>query len=103
MGARVWPLCAAAVIGVVAVGVASAAHTPRSPVVVHTLYRHARAPFRPATDPDLEPGFPVQTYEGAGTYHGGPAIHALVGNIDSDPQLEILATALASGPLYAWN
>src|ERR1041385_1178949 len=58
---------------------------------------------RPATDPDLEPGFPVQTYETAGSYHGGPANHALVGNIDGDSTLEILASAHASGPLYAWN
>jgi hypothetical protein len=58
----------------------------------------------PATpDPDLEPGFPVQTYETAGTYHSGFAIHTLVGNIDADPRLEILVTALATGPLYAWH
>ena len=54
-------------------------------------------------DPDLEPGFPVQTYESAGTYHGGPGVHALVGNIDDDPTLEIVVTALANGPLYAFN
>ncbi|MFL5735197.1 MAG: FG-GAP-like repeat-containing protein [Chloroflexia bacterium] len=54
-------------------------------------------------DPDLEPGFPVQTYDTAGQYHAGPAIHTLVGNIDADPQLEIIVTALAGGPLYAWN
>ncbi len=54
-------------------------------------------------DPDLEPGFPVQAWHGPGSYHGGPAIHALVGNIDSDPTLEIVVTALAQGPLYAWN
>ena len=60
-------------------------------------------PRRPP-DPDLEPGFPVQTYETAGSYHGGPAIHALVGNLDpSEPTLEILVSALANGPLYAWN
>jgi hypothetical protein len=35
----------------------------------------------PLPDPDLEPGFPVQTYESAGSYHGGPANHTLVGNI----------------------
>ena len=54
-------------------------------------------------DPDLEPGFPVQALETAGSYHSGPAIHVQVGNIDSDPTLEILATALSVGPLYAWN
>jgi hypothetical protein len=58
---------------------------------------------RPQGDPDLEPGFPVRTFERSGSYHGGPAIHTLVGNIDADPTLEILATALAPGPLYAWN
>ena len=57
----------------------------------------------PNSDPDLEPGFPVQTYERGGSYHGGPAILTLVGNIDADPTLEILATGLAGGPLYAWN
>src|SRR5262249_8561767 len=40
---------------------------------------------------------------GAGSYHGGPAIHVLVGNIDADPRLEILVTSLANGPLYAWR
>ena len=54
-------------------------------------------------DPDLEPGFPVRSSETSGTYHGGPAIHALVGNIDGDPTMEIMVTALAAGPLYAWN
>lgn len=55
------------------------------------------------SDPDLEPGFPVQAYHGPGTYRGGPAVHTLVGNIDGDPTLEILVTALSQGPLYAWN
>ena len=54
-------------------------------------------------DPDLEPGFPVQALETAGSYHSGPAIHVQVGNIDADSTLEILATALSVGPLYAWN
>jgi len=63
----------------------------------------ASAAQRPSVDPDLEPGFPVRTYERAGTYHGGPAVLSLVGNIDADPTLEILVTALAGGPLYAWN
>jgi hypothetical protein len=63
----------------------------------------SRARLAPTGDPDLEPGFPVQTFERAGSYHGGPAVHALVGNIDDDPTLEILVTALAGGPLYAWN
>ena len=54
-------------------------------------------------DPDLEPGFPVRTFERAGSYHSGPAIHVQVGNIDADPTLEILATSLSVGPLHAWN
>jgi hypothetical protein len=54
-------------------------------------------------DPDLEPGFPAQALHTAGSYHAGPAIHTLVGNIDGDPQLEILRTELANGPLSAWN
>ncbi len=54
-------------------------------------------------DPYLQPGFPVKAYHGGGSYHGGPAIHTLVGNIDDDPELEILVTGLATGPLYAWK
>jgi hypothetical protein len=53
--------------------------------------------------PDLKPGFPRKTYSGPGSYHAGQALHTLVGNVDADPQLEILATGLAQGPLYAWN
>ena len=61
------------------------------------------APAWAGGDPDLEPGFPVQALETAGSYHSGPAVHVQVGNIDADPTLEILATALSVGPLYAWN
>src|SRR5436190_7355178 len=81
--------CRAAVLGtllaaaVVAVGTASASST--------------------GTDPDLEPGYPVQALETAGSYHSGPAVHVQVGNIDADPTLEIVATALSNGPLYAWS
>jgi FG-GAP-like repeat/PASTA domain len=57
---------------------------------------------QPALDPDLEPGFPVQTFEQAGTYHGLGFI-TLVGNIDDDPELEIIVSALSVGPLFAWN
>ncbi len=57
----------------------------------------------PVIDPDLAPGFPVRTLHSGGSYHGGQAIHTLVGNIDGDPGLEIVVTGLASGPLYAWN
>lgn len=60
-------------------------------------------PQRPTTDPDLKPGFPVTSLDLPGTFHAGPAIHTLVGNIDADPELEILVTGLAVGPIYAWN
>jgi hypothetical protein len=52
---------------------------------------------------DLESGFPVQAFHTGGTYHSGSAIHTLVVNIDGDSELEIVVTALATGPLYAWN
>ena len=54
-------------------------------------------------DPDLEPGFPVKALHYGGTYHGGQGILTLVGNIDSDPELEIIVTGIARGPFYAWN
>ena len=54
-------------------------------------------------DPQLEPGFPVQAFSGPGYYQGGPSVHTLVGDIDGDAMLEILTTALAYGPLYAWK
>lgn len=60
--------------------------------------RPARTP-----DPDLEPGFPVQTWHGAGSYQSGRGLHTLVAQLDADPQLEIVKTALAYGPLHAWN
>jgi hypothetical protein len=72
-------------------------------VAVVVVGVEAASAARSGTDPDLEPGFPVQTFERPGTYHGGPAVLSLVGNIDADPTLEILATGLAVGPLYAWN
>jgi uncharacterized repeat protein (TIGR01451 family) len=65
-----------------------------------------RAPLLPPggiLDPPLEPGFPVQTFHTSGSYHAGQAIHTLVGNVDDDPQLEIVVTSLAVGPVYAWN
>ena len=54
-------------------------------------------------DPILKPGFPVQTWHGAGSYQSGQGLHVLVGNIDADPALEILVTGLAQGPLYAFK
>ena len=55
------------------------------------------------SDTDLKPGFPVQTWHSAGGYQSGQGLHVLVGNIDSDPALEILITGLAQGPLYAFK
>ena len=51
----------------------------------------------------LEPGFPVTAHHTAGSYQSGPNLLTLVGNIDEDPELEIMATGLAQGPVYAWN
>ena len=54
-------------------------------------------------DSDLKAGFPVKTFHVGGSYYAGSAIHTLVGNMDDDPNLEIVVTTLASGPLYAWK
>lgn len=50
-------------------------------------------------DPQLEPGFPVQTRLSGGAYH--PIIYSAVGDLDGDPALEIVTSALAGGPLHA--
>jgi uncharacterized repeat protein (TIGR01451 family) len=79
-------------------------HWLESPVAA--LPSPGQAPLLPPGGilaPPLEPGFPVQTFHDAGTYHAGQAIHTLVGNVDDDPQLEIVVTSLAAGPVYAWN
>lgn len=54
-------------------------------------------------DPYIKKGFPVKTYNSNGTYHSGPDIYTLVGNIDDTPTLEIIVSGIANGPLYAWN
>ena len=54
------------------------------------------------SDPDLEPGFPVQAWHAAGD-PGGQVYAVLVGEVDGDAELEILISGLALGPLYAWN
>lgn len=61
------------------------------------------APPAAAADPDLEPGFPVTTLERGGTYHAGPAVNVVVGDLDPDASLELCASALAAGPLYCWQ
>jgi hypothetical protein len=54
-------------------------------------------------DPNLEPGFPVQAIHLGGLCYCRHGIQAVVGNIDNEPTLEIIATGTADGPLYAWN
>lgn len=83
-------------------GVYTALWTPPSGGAFTLAYPDGSA-VQVNVDAQLEPGFPVQTFQGAGSYHAGPAIHTLVGNIDGDAALEILVTGLAGGPLYAWN
>lgn len=52
----------------------------------------------------LEPGFPSDTTLTAGTWQTGNQYRGItVGNIDSDPALEILLSGVALGPLYAFN
>ncbi len=54
-------------------------------------------------EPRLEPGFPVDALRYSGTYSLIGAAAITVGNIDRDPEPEILASGAAAGPLYAWN
>ena len=54
-------------------------------------------------DQYLKRGFPVKTLHVEGSYISGTSINALVGNIDADPKLEILASGHAAGPVYAWH
>jgi len=56
-----------------------------------------------SSDPHLEPGFPAKAPKNGGSYLGGASAHTLVGNVDEEPTLEIFTTALAIGPLLAWN
>jgi FG-GAP-like repeat len=63
----------------------------------------AAPPGAPTTDPDLQPGFPVKAVHDGGGFHDGPAINTLVGNIDDTPDLEIIVSGHAAGPLYAWK
>ncbi len=54
-------------------------------------------------DAHLKPGFPVTALHLPGIYYAGPKIHTLVGNIDGDPNQEIIVSGIAAGPLYAWK
>jgi FG-GAP-like repeat len=56
-----------------------------------------------SVDPDLAPGFPVSAVQLPGTYLAGPSIHVMAVNLDADPELEIVASGQAQGPVYAWN
>ena len=52
----------------------------------------------------LEPGFPVDTIKTSGTYQTGPEARAVtIGNLDNDPELEIVVSGTVQGPLYAFN
>lgn len=56
-------------------------------------------------DPFLKAGFPLTGME-SGWYIGfwdSPAHQVLVGNIDADPEQEIVYASVSSGPLFAWN
>src|SRR5688500_16966749 len=53
-------------------------------------------------DPDLKPGFPIQVYHDGYLGWVTQGVHTLVGNIDGDPNPEILRTGMP-GPLHAWN
>ena len=64
---------------------------------VYTLNTKLKPPF-------LEDGFPIDTDWYGGISSSSPGDNYItLGNIDSDPELEILASGLSGGPLYAWN
>lgn len=55
------------------------------------------------TDPDLEAGFPVQTLHIANEAISGPGLNTVVGNIDDQPDLEILVSGFTAGIIYAYK
>jgi hypothetical protein len=77
MRARVAVLIGVAVIAVVAAEAFAVPDaklaTARNPAAVGMSQRPSLSlgPQAPAGDPDLEPGFPVQTYETSGGYYAG--------------------------------
>ncbi|HSB02736.1 MAG TPA: FG-GAP-like repeat-containing protein [Anaerolineales bacterium] len=78
-------------------GTVTIAPSSRLAVTIPVTLTIARGPY-------LKPGFPVQTFVTDGTYGAGPeSVFITVGNLDSDPELEILVSAYSSGPLWAFN
>ena len=71
--------------------------------LVLALFLLVAAPAAARGEPRLEPGFPVDALRYSGTYSATGAVAVTVGNIDEDPEPEILASGAAYGPLYAWN
>jgi ELWxxDGT repeat protein len=63
----------------------------------------AASPAVTVSDPHVEPGWPVFGFSSSGSFNGGPNLHTLVGDVDGDPELEIVVTALATGPVYAFD
>jgi subtilisin family serine protease len=59
--------------------------------------------FTVHADHNLQIGFPVKAWHDAGSYHGGPANHTLVTNVDGNPGLQIFVSSHAAGPMNAWN
>lgn len=56
-------------------------------------------------DPDLKPGFPLKGMD-SGWFVGfwdGPGHEVIAGNIDADPELEVLIPSVSAGPLFAYN
>ena len=54
-------------------------------------------------DAHLRAGFPVQLRYNGGGGLSGNFIHTVVGDVDGDTDLEILTSAVANGPVHAFN
>jgi subtilisin family serine protease len=88
-------------------GIYSATWTPQSAGTFVLSFDGTDAtPVTIEVDARLKPGFPQPmtavdfTYDQLGSAFGGSTV---VGNIDADASLEILATGVSYGPLYAWR
>lgn len=64
---------------------------------------YSAKPVSEQVDPHLVSGFPVKALLTGGSLYTGPSINTLIANIDSDPELEIIVSGFATGPIYAWN